>query len=150
MVTWCRSGSSTSSSIFEVSRFKKWPESTATAAERGDLFPFLYFSNLNTDDLVHMSLIKLCNQWPGGVPSYIRRHEQPEDDVISATRAWRHFVREQWTDSVPADQQRRALIERWVTADQELRDVSFTLKKLRISSISPREQALSLILYLEL
>ncbi|CEJ61828.1 hypothetical protein PMG11_10345 [Penicillium brasilianum] len=46
-----------------------------------------------------MSLIKLCNQWPGGIPSYIRRHEQPEDDVISASRAWRHFVREQWTDS---------------------------------------------------
>jgi hypothetical protein len=82
-----------------------------------------------------MSLIKWCNQWPGVIPSYIRRHDQPEDDVESATRAWRYFVREQWTDSVAADQQRRALIERWATADQETRDVSLKLTESRICSI---------------
>jgi hypothetical protein len=74
-----------------------------------------------------MLLTKCLNQWPGGIPSYINRHEQAEDDVKSATRAWRYFVRERWTDSVATDQQRRALIERWATADQELRDVSFIL-----------------------
>lgn len=72
-----------------------------------------------------MPLLKWYNQWPGGIPSYIRRHKQPVDDVEAATRAWRHFVREQWTETqgVAADQQRRALVERWATADQELRDV---------------------------
>ena len=70
-------------------------------------------------------------------PSYIRLHEQAEDDVISASRAWQHFVREQWTDSVPADQQRRALIERCVTTDQEFRDIK--LITLRIPSTSLRE-----------
>ncbi|KAL3477034.1 hypothetical protein BJX99DRAFT_270185 [Aspergillus californicus] len=71
-----------------------------------------------------MPLLKWYNQWPGGIPSYIRRHEQPVDDVEASTRAWRHFVREQWTETqgVAADRQRRALVERWATADQELRD----------------------------
>lgn len=74
-----------------------------------------------------MSLIKWHNQWPGGIPSRIRRHEEPVEDVESATCAWRRFVREQWVDGTDADQQRRALIERWATADQEFRDVSLEL-----------------------
>ncbi|KAI2767721.1 hypothetical protein DTO012A8_7074 [Penicillium roqueforti] len=40
----------------------------------------------------------------------------------AASRAWRHFVREQWVGGDGADQQKRALIERWATADQQFRD----------------------------
>ncbi|CAI7577731.1 unnamed protein product [Penicillium pancosmium] len=71
-----------------------------------------------------MSLIKWHNPWPGGFPSSIRRHEKPVEDVEFATRAWRCFAREQWVDAdgTVADQQRRALIERWATAEQEFRD----------------------------
>ncbi|KAJ5552478.1 hypothetical protein N7494_001856 [Penicillium frequentans] len=57
-----------------------------------------------------------------GLPSCIRRHEEPVEDVESVTCAWRRFVCEQWVDGTDADQQRRALIERWATADQEIRD----------------------------
>ncbi|KAJ5657699.1 uncharacterized protein N7484_001348 [Penicillium longicatenatum] len=69
-----------------------------------------------------MSLIKWHNQWPDGIPSCVRRHEKPVENVESITCAWRRFVREQWVGGSDIDQQRRALIERWATADQEFRD----------------------------
>lgn len=47
-----------------------------------------------------MSLSKWHNEWPGGIPSCIRRYEEPVDDVEVVTRAWRHFVREQWTTDI--------------------------------------------------
>ncbi|KAJ5974265.1 hypothetical protein N7481_011475 [Penicillium waksmanii] len=46
-----------------------------------------------------MPLLKWHNPWPGGIPSFIRRHEKPVEDVESATRAWRCFVREEWVDA---------------------------------------------------
>ncbi|KAJ5313115.1 hypothetical protein N7508_003945 [Penicillium antarcticum] len=62
--------------------------------------------------------------WPRGIPSFIRRHEEPvaRKNFDAASRAWRHFVREQWVGGDGADQQKRALIERWATADQQFRD----------------------------
>lgn len=81
-----------------------------------------------------MSLAKWHNHWPGGIPSFLRRHDKPvhisdqtAGDVDEASRAWRFFVREQWVDvkGVAADEQRRTLIERWATADQAFRDVSY-------------------------
>ncbi|KAJ5322786.1 hypothetical protein N7452_011075 [Penicillium brevicompactum] len=38
-----------------------------------------------------MSLTKRNNHWPGGIPSSVRRHEEPVEDVASASRAWRFF-----------------------------------------------------------
>lgn len=73
-----------------------------------------------------MSLTQWHNHWPGGIPSSIRRHEKTVEDVTSASRAWRHFVREQWDEGAAVDEQRRALIERWATADQAFRNVSFS------------------------
>jgi hypothetical protein len=83
-----------------------------------------------------MSLIKWHDQWPGGIPSSIRQHEKPVQDVAFATRAWRCFVREQWVnvDGTAVDQQRRVLVERWATAEQEFRDVSFQLTHLQFPS----------------
>lgn len=72
-----------------------------------------------------MTLTKWHNHWPGGIPSFIRRHKEPVENVATASRAWRFFVREQWVDGGAVDEQRRALIERWATADQEFRDVNF-------------------------
>ncbi|KAJ5907696.1 hypothetical protein N7495_000378 [Penicillium taxi] len=69
-----------------------------------------------------MPLIKWHKHWQRGIPSYVKCQEHPEDDVEYATRAWRRFVREQWTNDVDEDEQRRNLIERWATADQEFRD----------------------------
>ncbi|CAI7663980.1 unnamed protein product [Penicillium glandicola] len=71
-----------------------------------------------------MSLIRSHSQWPAGIPSFIRRHEESVAPEIfdAASRAWRHFVRDEWVDGEAADQQNRALIERWATADQEFRD----------------------------
>jgi hypothetical protein len=77
-----------------------------------------------------MSLTQWHNHWPGGIPSSIRRHEEPVEGVASASRAWRHFVREQWLEGAAMDEQRRALIKRWATADQEFRNVSFSLNTL--------------------
>lgn len=72
-----------------------------------------------------MSLTRSHSQWPRGIPSFIRRHEEPvaRKNFDAASRAWRHFVREQWVGGDGADQQKRALIERWATADQQFRDV---------------------------
>ncbi|KAJ5393064.1 uncharacterized protein N7487_010705 [Penicillium crustosum] len=71
-----------------------------------------------------MSLTRSHSQWPRGIPSFIRRHEEPvaRKNFDAASRAWRHFVREQWVGGDGADQQKRALIERWATADQQFRD----------------------------
>ncbi|KAJ5247417.1 hypothetical protein N7468_002400, partial [Penicillium chermesinum] len=57
-------------------------------------------------------------------------NEEQVDDVAAASRSWRFFLREQWIDvqdvedveNVAAEEQRRTLIERWATADQEFRD----------------------------
>jgi hypothetical protein len=48
------------------------------------------------------------------------------EDVATAARAWRFFLREQWVDveDVAAEEQRRTLIERWATAEQAFRDVN--------------------------
>ncbi|KAJ6018736.1 hypothetical protein N7522_000803 [Penicillium canescens] len=66
-----------------------------------------------------MSLIKSHSQWPGDIP-FIRRHEEPvaPENFDAASRAWRHF----WVGGDAADQQKRALIERWATADQQFHD----------------------------
>ncbi|OQE13039.1 hypothetical protein PENFLA_c056G01948 [Penicillium flavigenum] len=71
-----------------------------------------------------MSLTRSHSQWPGGIPSFIRRHEEPvaSENFDAASRAWRHFVRDQWVGGDAADQQKRALIERWAKADQQFRD----------------------------
>ncbi|CAG8928769.1 unnamed protein product [Penicillium salamii] len=71
-----------------------------------------------------MSLTRSHSQWPGGIPSFIRRHKEPvaRENFDAASRAWRHFVREQWVGGDGADQLKRALIERWATADQQFRD----------------------------
>ncbi|KAJ5363031.1 hypothetical protein N7541_003875 [Penicillium brevicompactum] len=71
-----------------------------------------------------MSLIRSHSQWPGGIPSFIRRHKEPlaPENLDAASRAWRHFVRDQWVSGDAADQQKRALIERWATADQQFRN----------------------------
>ncbi|KAJ5674351.1 uncharacterized protein N7477_004285 [Penicillium maclennaniae] len=59
-----------------------------------------------------MTLTKWHNHWPGGIPSFIRRHEEPVENVATASLG----------DGAAVDEQRRALIERWATADQEFRD----------------------------
>ncbi|KAJ5657220.1 uncharacterized protein N7484_000869 [Penicillium longicatenatum] len=71
-----------------------------------------------------MSLIRSHSRWPGGIPSFVRRYEEPVDpgNFDAASRAWRHFVRDQWVKGDASDQQKRALIERWATADQQFRD----------------------------
>ncbi|KAJ5094623.1 hypothetical protein N7456_010484, partial [Penicillium angulare] len=71
-----------------------------------------------------VALTKWNKHWPGGIPSFLRRHDEPVEDVVAASRAWRFFVRDQWVDAegVAADEQRRTLIERWATADQAFRD----------------------------
>ncbi|KAJ5803369.1 uncharacterized protein N7503_005819 [Penicillium pulvis] len=71
-----------------------------------------------------MSLKRSHSQWPEGIPSVIRRHEEHVDwDSLGATtRAWRYFARERWVGGDTADQQKRDLIEEWATADQEFRD----------------------------
>ncbi|KAJ5632589.1 hypothetical protein N7490_008928 [Penicillium lividum] len=77
-----------------------------------------------------MSLKRSHSQWPEGIPSFIRRHEEHVDwdNLGAATRAWRHFVRERWVGGDTADQQKRDLIEEWATADQEFRDVAINLE----------------------
>ncbi|KAJ5707619.1 hypothetical protein N7488_007420 [Penicillium malachiteum] len=74
--------------------------------------------------------------WPGGVPSFIK--PPTENLTVEAweftpiVKGWYRFVRENWdstgdaTDDSKA-QQRRALIETWVTAEQHFRD-SYTNK----------------------
>ncbi|KAJ6010925.1 hypothetical protein N7451_002337 [Penicillium sp. IBT 35674x] len=69
-----------------------------------------------------MSLTRWHNQWPGGILSFVRRYQEPVEDVEAATCAWRRFVRAMWVDGTDADQQRRALVERWVAVDQEFRN----------------------------
>ncbi|KAJ5297521.1 hypothetical protein PENANT_c005G06122 [Penicillium antarcticum] len=71
-----------------------------------------------------MSLIRSHSHWPRGIPAFIRRHEEPvaPANFDAASRAWRHFVRDQWVGGNAADQQKQALIERWATADQQFRD----------------------------
>ncbi|KAJ5907678.1 hypothetical protein N7495_000360 [Penicillium taxi] len=69
-----------------------------------------------------MTLRKWHNHWPGGIPFYICRRGEPVEDMATASRAWRFFVREQWVDGAAVNEQRRALIERWATADQKFRD----------------------------
>ncbi|KAJ5733775.1 hypothetical protein N7493_002561 [Penicillium malachiteum] len=74
--------------------------------------------------------------WPGGVPPFIK--SPTENFTVKAweftpiVKGWYRFVRENWdstdeaTDESKA-QQRRALIETWVTAEQHFRD-SYTNK----------------------
>ncbi|KAJ5613736.1 hypothetical protein N7528_007390 [Penicillium herquei] len=71
-----------------------------------------------------VTLTKWNKHWPGGIPSFVRSHDEPVDDVVAASRAWRFFVREQWVDVEGDDvhEQRRALVGRWATADQAFRD----------------------------
>lgn len=90
-----------------------------------------------------MSLTKWHNHWPRGIPSSIRRHEEPVEDVESASRAWRFFVREQWVDGAAVDEQRRALVERWAIADQDFRDVCFHLERIFILYLH-RDRAMNL------
>ncbi|KAJ5672601.1 hypothetical protein N7507_001728 [Penicillium longicatenatum] len=71
-----------------------------------------------------MFLKRSYSQWPEGIPSFIRRHEEPIEweDIGAATRAWRYFVRERWVGGDTADHKKRDLIEEWATAGQEFRD----------------------------
>ncbi|KAJ5909265.1 hypothetical protein N7495_001947 [Penicillium taxi] len=59
-------------------------------------------------------------------PPHLSAHDEQVEDVAASSRVWRFFVREQWVDieDAAADKQRRALIERWATADQVFRDVN--------------------------
>ncbi|KAJ5711016.1 hypothetical protein N7488_005172 [Penicillium malachiteum] len=84
---------------------------------------FLTFSLLTSTNM-SVILTKWNKHWPGGISSFLRSHDEPVDDVLAAFRAWRFFVREQWVDGEGDDvhEQRRALVERWATADQAFRD----------------------------
>ncbi|KAJ5759102.1 hypothetical protein N7520_006258 [Penicillium odoratum] len=70
--------------------------------------------------------------WPGGIPSFIKSptgnfNIEPYD-FPPIVKGWNRFVRENWvsrddeTDDSKA-QQRRSLIETWVTAQQDFRDL---------------------------
>ncbi|EED20505.1 hypothetical protein TSTA_037260 [Talaromyces stipitatus ATCC 10500] len=76
--------------------------------------------------------------WPGGIPSSIKPHPETDlslDQIKEEVKGWLLFVQENW---VPAANtrasndgeyelhQRRHLIEKWVSATQELRDVNST------------------------
>ncbi|KAJ5150995.1 uncharacterized protein N7482_010247 [Penicillium canariense] len=71
-----------------------------------------------------MPLTKICNQWPSGIPSYVRGHKKPVDELEPTTRVWRHFVREEWTPAAMGIS-RDGPSSRWATTDQKLRDVGF-------------------------
>ncbi|KAJ5658731.1 uncharacterized protein N7484_002380 [Penicillium longicatenatum] len=74
--------------------------------------------------------------WPGGIPSFIKSPTENFNvepyDFPPIVKGWYRFVRENWvlsddeTDDSKA-QQRRSLIETWVTAQQDFRD-SYTNK----------------------
>ncbi|KAJ5546721.1 hypothetical protein N7494_004306 [Penicillium frequentans] len=69
--------------------------------------------------------------WPGGIPSFIKSPTENFNvepcDFPPTVKGWYRFVRENWvssddeTDDSKA-QQRRSLIETWVTAQQDFRD----------------------------
>ncbi|PYI12692.1 hypothetical protein BO78DRAFT_356997 [Aspergillus sclerotiicarbonarius CBS 121057] len=78
-----------------------------------------------------MSLVTVRLQWPGGISTSIRCHDEhvDYDDFDRVTRAWRRFVRDQWIprteeihDPEYETQQRQTLVERWATAEQSFRD----------------------------
>ncbi|KAJ5730626.1 uncharacterized protein N7483_005134 [Penicillium malachiteum] len=94
--------------------------------------------------------------WPGGVPSFIK--SPTENFTVKPwefppiANGWYRFIRENWvsgddaTDDSKA-QQRRALIETWVTAKQHFRD-SYTNKTLESEKRFSRETyALGVISY---
>ncbi|KAJ5921240.1 hypothetical protein N7466_009566 [Penicillium verhagenii] len=68
--------------------------------------------------------------WPGGIPSFIKSPTENFNvepcDFPSTVKGWYRFVRENWVSSEETDdskaQQRRSLIETWVTAQQDFRD----------------------------
>lgn len=70
--------------------------------------------------------------WPGGIPSFIKSPTENFDvepyDFPPTVKGWYRFVRENWVSSDDETndskaQQRRSLIETWVTAQQDFRDV---------------------------
>lgn len=91
--------------------------------------------------------------WPGGIPSFIK---SPTENVTVKSwefnpivKGWYRFVRENWIQieassnneyDDPKFQQRRSLIEKWVLADQEYRDVCpKTSRLIHISSLKQRK-----------
>ncbi|PCG95678.1 Hypothetical protein PENO1_072120 [Penicillium occitanis (nom. inval.)] len=79
--------------------------------------------------------------WPGGIPSTVRLHptdEWSEDELKEESKGWCQFVEKEWipkTDLNEEMQQRRALIERWASADQHFRDSYHRRAPLRDSSL---------------
>jgi hypothetical protein len=72
--------------------------------------------------------------WPGGIPSFIKSPTEnftlEAYDFPPLAKGWYRFVRENWVSSDDEmddskGQQRRSLIETWVTAQQDFRDVCF-------------------------
>jgi hypothetical protein len=71
--------------------------------------------------------------WPGGIPREIKHHETDvtRDEFEEQVKGWLLFVRESWvprpsnlnSDKEYELRQRRALVQQWVSASQEFRDV---------------------------
>lgn len=72
--------------------------------------------------------------WPGGIPSTIRPHPEPQGAGFNfdvATQGFRRFIRENWKtrenesdeEFEYEDNQRRKLIDTWACADQAFREV---------------------------
>ncbi|KAJ5918123.1 hypothetical protein N7454_010498 [Penicillium verhagenii] len=74
------------------------------------------------------TILSPVDVWPGGIPAAVRLHPDSvsdEDGLLEEIKGWCRYLKEfRIPNSDPAEDmtQRRALIERWASADQSFRD----------------------------
>ncbi|KAJ6037268.1 hypothetical protein N7540_001547 [Penicillium herquei] len=89
-----------------------------------------------------MSLIRSHSRWPGGIPSFIRRHEEPVDpeNFDAASRAWRHFS---YQSQAPEDEPTFFEGPELIDPDFRGNDVqSFCMVYLCTTKLTPEKEAL--------